>query len=144
MERVDVPERFIHHRRATYWQKRKNFPAALAEIELALTTGHAQLDALTLKASILIDADMQDDAARVLGDLIQKFPGQRHDVAVGLQCKSLTRQGKWREAMQVWQRLRNKGLPVHQGLLKAICLQQAEDPHLSLVEREAARRGLRA
>jgi pentatricopeptide repeat protein len=140
LERVDVSRRFIHHRRAAYWFRQRNFDAALDEIDKAISVGFSPLDALTLRVSILIEAGRYDDAGVALQALIDRFPSQRHDVLIGLQCKSLTRQGKWREALQLWEELRNKDLPVHQGLLKAALLEKAEDPRISLAERTAARK----
>jgi len=41
--------------------------------------------------------------------------------------------------LQVWNQLRKQALPVHQGLLKLILLQKAEDFTIPLLERNGAR-----
>jgi len=138
LEHVDVSERFIHHRRAAYWSTLGNYPRALVAVERAIETRYAAFEAHTLRVGILIRAGRLDDAAEALSELTERFPGREHDVVFGLRCKSLVRQGKWREAMQVWKQLHRPDIPVHQGLLKAIYLTKADDPNASLVERQDA------
>jgi tetratricopeptide (TPR) repeat protein len=138
LERVDVSERFIHHRRAVYWSALGDYPRALLEVERAIEVRHAALDAYALRAGILIRAGRLDEAAAALSDLTERFPDREHDLVIGLRVKSLVRQGKWREAMLVWKQLHRSDIPVHQGLLKAIYLTKAEDSNVSLVERQDA------
>ena len=139
LERVDVSQRFIHHRRAAYYSACGDYPAALLEAERAIHTGSAAFEAYSLRVGIFIRAEQFAEVSDALSDLIDRFPGQRHDVVFGLRCKSLVRQGKWREALSVWNQLYNPLLPVHQGLLKLILLQKAGDRAMSLVERNGAR-----
>lgn len=139
LDQVDVARRFIHHRRAVYHSKRKQFDAALREINYAIEGGFSLRDAHAVKVGILINAEMFEAATIALKELVEKFPSQRQDVARGLQIKSLTRQGKWREAMNLWQNISAKRLPVHQGLLKAILMQKSTDQGISLSDRGEAR-----
>jgi tetratricopeptide (TPR) repeat protein len=139
LERVDISQRFVHHRRAAYSAARGEYSSAIFEVELAIGTGSAAFEAHSLRVGIFIRFNEFDKASAALSDLIDHFPGQRHDVVVGLQCKSLVRQRRWREALQVWNQLRKQALPVHQGLLKLILLQKAEDFTIPLLERNGAR-----
>jgi tetratricopeptide (TPR) repeat protein len=138
LETVDVLQRFVNHRRATYWMKQKNFANALNFAEQAVVGGHAPFEARAQKVDILIEMGDHEGAAAALQDLVTRFPRERHDVRVGLRCKALARRGRWRDGLELWNQLREKNRPVHQGLKKALLVLKSRDTTLTLVERERA------
>jgi tetratricopeptide (TPR) repeat protein len=137
---VDFEQRFIHHRRATYWLRLKDWDRALEQAELAVASGYGVFEAFAQKVNILIDKQDPEGAQAALSDLITRFPNQRHDVKVGLLVKALARRGNWRDGLATWEDLREKNRPVHQGLKKALLILKSRDQALTLLEREDARR----
>jgi tetratricopeptide (TPR) repeat protein/predicted transcriptional regulator len=140
LDAVDFEQRFIYHRRATYWLKLRDWDRALEYAELAAASGHSQFEAFAQKVSILIDKQDHEGAEAALVDLIARFPREKHDVKVGLRVKSLARKGYWRDGLVIWEELREKDRPVHQGLRKALLILKSRDQSLTLVEREEALR----
>jgi tetratricopeptide (TPR) repeat protein len=137
---VDFEERFIHHRRATYWLKLKDWDRALECAELAVASGHGKFEAFAQKVSILIDKGDHAGAQVALEELVGGFPHEKHDVKVGLRVKALVRRGYWQDGLTMWEQLREKDRPVHQGLRKALLILKSRDQRLTLLERDAARR----
>ncbi len=138
LEAADAAERFIHHRRATYYLHIDDFDRALDAANDAVNVGHAKFEAYAQRAGILIEAGRFIEAAQAIDETSTRFPRDRNDVLIGLRCKNLTRQGQWREAMQVWRQLESKNKPVHQGLKRAILVLKAKDYSVALFERQSA------
>jgi len=138
LARFDIDERFIHHRKASYLYAKGMWELALTEIEVACDTGLAPFEAYARKISILIELQRFQDALARLDELKKKFGTHRSDIQLGLRCKLLIRQGRWHEAKTVWDKMRNKNLPVHLRLLQRILELKVVDPTISLVERETA------
>jgi tetratricopeptide (TPR) repeat protein len=139
LERYDLDERFIHHRKASYHLARNEGASALLEADAASKTGHAPFEVFALRVNVMIEIGRYDDAYQALEELRSRFQTGNMDVQLGLRCKLLTREGKWREAMTVWEQIREKTTPVHQGLLQSILEAKAGDPEIGLAERESAR-----
>ncbi|MEU7783432.1 TIR domain-containing protein [Amycolatopsis sp. NPDC049159] len=139
LESVDVLRKFIYHRRASYFAKRKNYDAALHELNQAIEGSSGLFEAYAMKVGVLINAEKYPEAEDAMRALLERFPHERHDVKIGLQVKSLARQGSWQEAYIVWHKLHAKDLPVHQALLKSILLIKSEDPALTIDQRNHAK-----
>jgi len=135
---VDYDEQFINHRRATFWLKRHELDTALEFADKAVAGRHGRFSAHAQKINILIERNEIDAAVTELDILIRRYPNAAHDVQIGLRCKSLIRLGFWEDGLVVWNRLRDKSRPVHQGLRKALLLAKAHDVALSLSERGKA------
>jgi predicted Zn-dependent protease len=140
LERSDVDGRFIHHRRATFYQKAGEPERALPEAELAISAEirRSPFEAQAVLADILVELGQFERFAEVIAELDSRYRNSRHDVRVGLRCKALTRQGRWREAYSVWDSLQEKELPVHRALLAGILEIKAKDSSLLLAERTEA------
>ena len=142
--RCDLDRRFIHHRRATLYAKRRMWDLALTESEAACTTGFALFESFAMRVDIFIEMVRYGDAMAALDELGKRFRGQRLDVQRGLRCKLLLREKHWREAKTIWDTLEEKNRPVHLGLLRGILLQKAQDPSVTLAERQSAEREAKA
>lgn len=140
LERFDVEERFIHHRRATILSEKRLFEPALLEAEAARRTGVAVFEADATRVDVLIELGRYPEALKAIDEMEGQFRNQRRDVQRGLRCKLLTRQGRWREAKIVWDTLDDHARPVHQGLLATILSAKSQDESVPFEERETAGR----
>lgn len=138
LERCDIREQFIHHRRATWLARKSLWEESLAEAERACSTGRSPFEAFAQRVDILVEMRRFDEARSRLDELAKRFGGYRSDVRWGLRAKLLMRQGKWREAKAAWDELREKTDPVALGLLGRILNLKANDVSMSLAEREDA------
>jgi tetratricopeptide (TPR) repeat protein len=140
LERSDTERRFIHHRKSRLYLAQGLLDLALVEADEAAATGIAAFEAFAQRTNVLIMLGDFSAAETALEDLKQRFGNTRGDVQLGLRCKLLLRQNKWREAAVVWNSLADKALPVHRMMLRQLLTIKSEDPGLNQAEREAARR----
>lgn len=140
LERYDISNRFIHHRKAALAAQNQLWDLALIEAEAACETGFSPFEAFAQRANILIELGRFVDAKSAIEDLEKRFRTQGRDVRYGLTCKLLLREGRWREARTVWDKMEDKDKPVHRRLLLSIYALVAKDMSLSLVERGDAQR----
>ena len=138
LESVDYEERFIHHRKATFLARSKQLIDALAEADAACQTGKSPFEAYAQKIDILIDIGRMDDARKDLESLERQFSTHRRDIRNGLSCKLLIREGKWREAQQVWEQIDGTEQTVNQHLLLRILEMKSIDNNLTLLQRQEA------
>jgi tetratricopeptide (TPR) repeat protein len=138
LERCDIDKKFIHHRKARLFSAQNIWDLALGEAEAACGTGHSPFEAFAQRIDILIELKNYPIASDYLNELEKRFRAHRKDIQTGLRCKLLTRQGRWREAKITWDRITDKTLPVHEGLLLRILEQKGKDNTVPLAERNAA------
>jgi tetratricopeptide (TPR) repeat protein len=138
LERFDLDRRFVHHRKATFLAMNGLWHQALIEAEAACKASYSPFEAHALKIDIFIELGEFTKAEQELNDLAKRFRSQRHNVQLGTRCKLLIRQGKWREAEVVWNNLTDRESPVHQSLRKGILDLKANDPSISLMQRQDA------
>ena len=138
LESVDYEERFVHHRKASFLAKKNEFVKALSEAEAACQTGRSPFEAYAQKIDILIELGRMDEARKDLGSLERQFSTHRRDIRNGLSCKLLIREGKWREAQQVWEQIDDKTQIVNQHLLLNILEMKSTDNSLTLLQRQEA------
>ena len=139
LERFDIERRFYHHRKATLLAAQGHWEAALNEAEKACSSGRAPFEAFATKTDVLIEMKRYKDALESLDTLGRRFSSHRSDVQLGLRCKMLISQGKWSEALAVYNELRDKTNPVQQGLLVRILELQGQDKRVPLADRERAK-----
>ena len=142
LERSDLEGRFIHHRRATFFQKSGQPELALPEAQEAMKAQdrRSTFEVYAVLADVLIELGRFEEFDELMNDLDKNFRNSRRDVRAGLRCKALTRRGRWREANTMWEQLREKALPVHRALLAAILEVKSSDMTVLLADRtEAAR-----
>ena len=139
LSRCDVDKRFIHHRQASWYAAKNDFPNALIESTYACESGHATFEAHALHCHNLIELNRYQEAAKELDQIQQRFGKTvRGDIQNGLRIKLLVRQGQWLEALSVWERLEDVSSPVHRVLRARILQSKSKDETLSLSERAAA------
>jgi tetratricopeptide (TPR) repeat protein len=139
LERYDISNRFIFHRRATLYVRRGLWDLALLDADEACKLGASPFESFAQRANILIELDRLSEAREALSTLELRFTSHGRDVRRGLTCKLLTREGHWREARSVWDQLDDKRRPVHRHLLLQLLLVLESDPTATLVERQRAR-----
>ena len=140
LERYDLAKRFVHHRKAALLSKRNLWDLALIEAEAACATGRSPFEAFAQRANILIEMGRFDDAESNIEKMEVAFRSQGRDVRNGLSCKLLLREGQWREARTMWDRLEDKNRLVHRSLLRGIYAAMTQDTFLSLTQRTEAQR----
>ena len=140
LERYDITNRFIYHRKAALFAQDKLWDLALIEAEAACKSGFSPFAAFAQKANILIEIGKFSDARYAIDNLEKRFRTQGRDVRYGLSCKLLLREGHWREARTVWDSLEDKKKMVHRRLLLNIYTVMANDNSLSLKERTDVKR----
>lgn len=136
LEHIATREDF-HYRRATLRATHKQWTEALQDADVACESIPPRFEAMAQRADILIELGRFPEAASAIEDLVP-IGVQKRDVKTGLKCKLLLRQGKWQEAEVLWQGLRQKELPVQQGLRKEILLQKVKDVMTAPVDRKEA------
>ena len=134
-------EQSFRHRQATYRAKRGRLVEALEDAQFACATPKPRFEMRAQLADILIESRKFAEAVEVIDKLPARVDWQA-DIQVGLRCKCLLRQAKWREAEAVWNQLTRKTLPVHQALRREVLKQKVADSLLSPVEREKAEEAL--
>lgn len=143
LARFDIERRFVHHRQSVLYASKGMWDLALAEADTACETGYAPFEAFAQRIDVLIESKQFEKAEREIEGLEQRFKGQRRDIQIGLRCKLMIRQGRWREGRTLWEQLKEKSAPVHQALLYRILELQALDTSISLTEREAVTKQLK-
>jgi tetratricopeptide (TPR) repeat protein len=138
LQRCDIDERFIHHRKARLLSSKSMWVHALAEAEAACNTGHSPFEAYAQRIDILIERSRFAEADEQLIDLKRRFRTHNKEIQIGLNCKLLFRQGKWEEAKAVWDKLEAKTSAVNLGMLCRILALKSKDPAVSLLERQQA------
>lgn len=136
LARFDLDRRFVHHRQSVLYAAKGNWDAALNEAEVARGLGYAPFEAFSQYIDGLIETKKFGPAWTELQALESRYGGQRKDVQIGLRCKLLTREGKWREALAAWDRLLDKTRPVHQALLRRVLEMKLKDGSLTIVDRQ--------
>lgn len=120
LEKNDVDEKFIHHRKAALAIADKNYELALCEAEMACSKQDGLFEAFGQKANVLIEMAKYEEATECLDSITDKFGRRRLDVQLGLRCKLFIKQKKWQEANAVWNRISNKDSAVNRALLASI------------------------
>lgn len=138
LEKIDVPENF-YHRRATLRAAKKQFDLALEDAKLALRRNPPLHEMFAHYIDVLIELSQFDEAERQLDDISSKYRGRSgRDIQTGLRCKLRLRQGKWREASELYGQLHLKDRAVHRGLRREILRQMLEDNAVVGAERQRA------
>jgi hypothetical protein len=77
----------------------------------------------------LIEVEEFPRATELLDELDQRerFGSEKRDIRFGLRCKLYLRQGKWKDAEQIWNEIEDKRRPVHMGLRQEVLQQKAAD-----------------
>jgi tetratricopeptide (TPR) repeat protein len=144
LEKIDVAENF-HHRRATLRAAKKQFELALEDAVIAIRRDPPLHELFAHHVDVLIELRRFDEAESRLDEVSLKYRGRStRDIQTGLRCKLRLRQGKWREADEIYRQLHLKDLPVHRGLRREILRQKLEDTTVNGTEREQAERELAA
>jgi tetratricopeptide (TPR) repeat protein len=138
LQRCDIDERFIHHRKARFLSSKFMWENALAEAEAACNTGYSPFEAYAQRIDILIERNRFPEATEQLDNLKRKFRTHNREVQIGLHCKLLFRQGKWEEAKAVWDSLDNKTSRINLGMLCRILDLKSRDQSISLSQRQHA------
>lgn len=136
LEKVDYEERFIHHRKATFYARSDRLKDALNEAELACKTNYSPFEAFAQKIDILIDIGNYDEARKGLTEIENRFSTHRKDIRLGLQCKLFIKEENWREAFSVWNIITNKEIRVVKQLYRRIHELKSVDRSISLSERQ--------
>lgn len=94
----------------------------------------------------MIELEQFDRANSELNDLDSRFRvvSRTHDVRIGLRCKLLIRERKWRLAEQVLNEVKDRSTPQYRALRVDILEQKSLDPTASPGEREASLQELEA
>jgi tetratricopeptide (TPR) repeat protein len=140
LERYDHAKRFLHHRKAALLSQSELWDLALIEAEEACKTRFSPFEAFAQRANILIEYGRLKEAKAAIEEMEQAFRSQGKDIRNGLSCKLLLREGYWREARTVWEKLENKNRPVPRSLLLRIYVAMAQESSLSLTQRADAQR----
>jgi thioredoxin-like negative regulator of GroEL len=123
--RADVD---FHHRFATLLNAKKQFRDALPHAEAALKTPRPRFELEATLADTLIEVREFDRATELLDQLEQRgFANDKRDVRLGLRCKLLLRQGKWKQAEDIWGGLAERTRPVDIALRIEILQQKVAD-----------------
>jgi tetratricopeptide (TPR) repeat protein len=139
LQELEPRREHYHHRLATLYAAKKQFPKALVEANLAAERQPPLHEILTNRIDILIELTRYSEALSELAKVEQQFKGKSaKDVQVGLRCKLALRQGHWREAEELYATLHNKEVPVHKSLRAELLRQKAVDANVVDVERKAA------
>lgn len=140
LKRFDINEKFIHHRYSRFYSEQRLWDLALTEAKLACDTGHARFAANAQKADIMIELGQYSDAKKEIDYLTYRFRTHNQDIQIGLNCKLFIRQGKWQEALTIWDKLIDKNREVHLALLASIFDLKSNDYEISLAERDLAKK----
>jgi tetratricopeptide (TPR) repeat protein len=118
-----------HHRLATLLNARRKFSEALPHAELALQGPRKRFEVETTFVDTLIEVQNFGRATLLLDELDQRerYANEKKDVRIGLRCKLLLRQKKWRQAEDIWEALVDKSRPVHLALRIEILQQKIAD-----------------
>jgi tetratricopeptide (TPR) repeat protein len=118
-----------HHRLATLLNARKRFRDALPHAKAAMEGARRRFEVEATLVDTLIELGDFQEASTRLEDLDRRgrYGTEHKDVRLGLRCKSCLRQGKWKEAEDLWEELGDRARPVHAGLRQEILQQKVED-----------------
>ena len=120
LEKNDIDEKFIHHRKAALAIADRNFDLALNEAEKACSKQSGLFEAFGQKANVLIEMAKYEEALKCLDTIQDKFGRTRLDIQLGLRCKLFIKQKMWQEAYAVWNKISDKGSAVNKALLALI------------------------
>ena len=120
-------------RMATLHNARKQFRAALPLAEAAMNSPRRRFEMEATLIDTLIEVRDFNRASALLDtfDRRQKLGKAKDDVRLGLRCKLNLRQGKWHEADNTWQLIKERNTPVHLALRSEILEQQINDVTIS-------------
>ena len=136
LARLDNPEN-VAHRKATLLTDKGRLTEALSEAERATHTTSPRFEALAQMCDIYVR--LGDPRAETAIKKLRPGSNAHHrDVQVGLEVKRLLRDGQHRRAALEWERLIDKGLPVHSALWAEILRQRISDPNVLLSVRKQA------
>lgn len=117
---------------------RGKWPEALRDAEVACGVSNPSFQAFAQKADVLIE--MSDfPAAETVLDGLRPPNAMKRDVKIGLKCKLLLRQKKWREAEAQFNGLLEKESSVARMIRKEILEQKVMDTKVPKEERESAK-----
>jgi tetratricopeptide (TPR) repeat protein len=141
LHRVRSDTDFYHHRKATLLNAQKRFAAALPHAREATKGTRRRFEMEATYIDIMIELEDFPNATKKLEELdkLGHFAGDKRDVVLGLKCKLLLRQRKWRTAEEIWNLLEDKSSPVHVALRMNILEQQMEDLTTTPGERAVAK-----
>ncbi len=138
LERCDVKEEFIHHRRSRLRLAQGRTAEALEEADKAIQFGSAVFEAHAQRANILIRTGDRAGAEHALRQMREKFGTRKQDVQLGLAVKLNLLKHEWRRAYELWKQVEAKQEPVHRALEAQILDAKARDVAVPLTEREQA------
>lgn len=129
-----------HHRLATLLNTQKKFRDALPHAKAAMEGNRRRFEVEATLVDTLIELESFQEALGRLDELDRRenFGTEYRDVRFGLRCKFHLRQGNWREAENIWEKLEEKERPVHVALRREILQQKVGDLNISPGERAAA------
>ena len=136
LEKNDIDEKFIHHRKAALAIADKNFDLALREAEMACTKQNGLFEAFGQKTNVLIEMGKYEEATKCLKTIKDKFGRSRLDIQLGLRCKLFIKQRRWHEAVTVWNELSNKDSAVNVALLVSILRLELHDCETTLLRKK--------
>ena len=142
LEKNDTDEKFIHHRRAAWGIMQKKFDMALQEATIACSKENRLFEAFGQKTNVLIEMEQYQNASQCLDEIAGKFGRSRLDIQLGLRCKLLAKQGKWREANIVWEKISEKENLINQSLKASILRLELNDKETSLFRKSQIRKQL--
>ena len=137
LEKNDIDEKFIHHRKASFYLAMNHFSEALQEAEYACDKQEGLFEANGQKANILIEMGRYSEAKTCLDFIQTRFGGLKLNIQYGIKCKFFIKQKKWREAESIWNRLseKDKLSNVNLSLLLSILRIKIQDDDISLSEK---------
>jgi len=131
----ELRDGFADHRRSTFEQARGEPDAALEYAEAAnRKILHPPFEVMANLANCEIEAGRSVQAISTLTRIQQRFGGTNHDAQVGLRCKYELRFGSLQAAEGLWNSLRMRYTPVHNGLRLSILNRKAGESGLGDLE----------
>jgi tetratricopeptide (TPR) repeat protein len=145
LERVEDKRENFLHRRAMYFAAKRQFELAIKDADEAARRQPPLHEILSSRVDILIELGRYPEAAKALDELEGQFRSKvLRNVRSGLRCKMALRQGDWRTAELLFEKITSPDLDVHQKLLFEILRQKTLDGSLSAKEQEKAKAQLLA
>ena len=139
LEQVDRPA-FAAHRRSRiadiFGDPQEAYAAAHQAVKLSARPPFEILTQLVLTE---IKTGRYTSAEEHLTRLSELYPTARTDIQVGLRCRLQISQGRFREALGLWERLTDKARPVHRKLRRDAIAGLLERDSLSAEETEGLR-----
>lgn len=127
---------FYWHRKAVVDRRFGHLSGALdAARQANRVSQRPRFEMRTQLVKCLIENGNLDEAQKELALLDASFKGRRADIRAGLRVKLLTAQGNYKDALTVWDTLKQKDLPIHRALRAQALSKKAIAEPLSAEER---------